>query len=399
MPSFEQLLLDVDIPTLTAARGLIQVVLAALIVWMGVHGLAANGARWWALGILLNGFALLAFIVSGDSDGSLSVVINHLSFGFSSACMLIGFWRFGSRPINLWLVLIIIAIPVASLSLWEFLYPSARYRILTSASGQVVYLLALQYLLSRPPHVDLSGIYRALRLIVIAYCILLIWAYAGATQLLPITSRVAPGYHGTVFSIGSMLFMLALSVSFLALQFSRIASENAEQARRDWLTRLLNRRGFFAAASPLISSDQRVISALVVDVDHFKSVNDSHGHLVGDAVLVELARLLRAKAPENSVIGRLGGVEFAVLIPDCDLSKAIDSAQQLRRTCTNTEVVCAEGRSRFSISIGVAQAQPGETLQGLIARADAALFDAKRGGRNRVAWTEAEDEELAEKSP
>lgn len=380
-----ELLLDIDIPTLAATRGLMQVTLGALIVWMGVRQDEQPGAHWWAAGLGLNGLALLAFIIQLPDYDFVTVVINHMSFGLSSACILLGFWRFGAQPVRWWLLALIVAIPALSLVLWEWLQPNARMRILFTASGQVVYLAALFQSLKAPPRIEMKNIYRVLRWIVGAYSLLLIWSYAGLTQLLPTTARVAPDYHGALFSVGSMLFMLALAVSFLALQFAFLSGRNADQARRDWLTELLNRRGFFEATEQALataSSAHQEVALLMIDVDHFKRINDRLGHATGDEVLRRLSETLAAQTRSGDVVARIGGEEFAILLVRTDQAAATKRAECLRRTCNRTTLTTESGDVALTISLGVAQRRGEESIDSLMARADLALYRAKEAGRN-----------------
>ncbi len=290
------------------ARAIIQMTLAGLIIWTGNRQQQRAGARWWAMGLGLHGLALLAFTYRYAPLETVSVAINHLGFGLSSAFILIGFWRFARLPVRSVLVLLIVGISVLSLLLWEWWAPNARYRILTTASGQVIYLLALQAILASAPRREMLGIYRSLRWIVMAYTLLMIWAYGSVGGLLPTTARVPPDYHGILFSVGSMLFMLSLAVGFLALQYADMACRHADQARRDWLTGLLNRRGLLQAlaereAGPKTSSESAV---LAIDADNFKTVNDQHGHASGDRLLQKLAEGLERHAGPDDLVAPHG---------------------------------------------------------------------------------------------
>ena len=129
------------------------------------------------------------------------------------------------------------------------------------------------------------------------------------------------------------------------------------------------------------------LSLLVVDVDHFKRVNDTYGHPVGDAVLVEIARTLRVNSRPIDAVGRYGGEEFLVVLPDTTTLQASDIAERLRSAVESLEIATPEANIRSSISVGLASCEPEKNLctpTDLIMRADAALLAAKRLGRNRV---------------
>ncbi len=127
------------------------------------------------------------------------------------------------------------------------------------------------------------------------------------------------------------------------------------------------------------------ISVVMLDLDHFKSVNDTHGHLCGDQVLVGVGRILKETLRVSDERCRYGGEEFLLVLPDTTAEGASRVAENLRARFARTPVLCARGSVRFTASLGVAQAQPGESdVNALLARADAALYAAKASGRNRV---------------
>lgn len=129
------------------------------------------------------------------------------------------------------------------------------------------------------------------------------------------------------------------------------------------------------------------LSLLVVDVDHFKRVNDTYGHPVGDTVLVEIARALRVNSRPVDAVGRYGGEEFLVVLPDTNNPQATSIAERLRSAVESLEIGTPEANIRCTISLGLASCEPGKNLctpTDLIMRADAALLAAKRLGRNRV---------------
>ena len=120
---------------------------------------------------------------------------------------------------------------------------------------------------------------------------------------------------------------------------------------------------------------------IMLDIDHFKAVNDTFGHDVGDKVLGFLASKMRDNARDSDMLCRCGGEEFMILLPGADLGSAMQVAERLRRSCENT---LSPTGAPIHLSAGVAAWLPGEEASALIKRADEALYEAKRGGRNRV---------------
>jgi diguanylate cyclase (GGDEF)-like protein len=157
----------------------------------------------------------------------------------------------------------------------------------------------------------------------------------------------------------------------------------------DELTGVANRRWFTAMASRELERCRRFnhqLALLMIDIDHFKRVNDTHGHAVGDEVLKAFTRVLEGNLRSVDLLGRLGGEEFAVVLPEADDSAAAHTAERLRQAVEALQFPFEDGTVlRITTSVGIAiLAATGETLDSLLARADGALYAAKRQGRNRV---------------
>jgi diguanylate cyclase (GGDEF)-like protein len=159
-------------------------------------------------------------------------------------------------------------------------------------------------------------------------------------------------------------------------------------ARIDALTGIPNRRHFLELAEiewNRFTRYQRPLSLMMVDIDRFKTVNDAFGHLIGDRVLSEVAQTLQSVRRNSDAVARIGGEEFAVLLPETSLAQAKMAAQRLVRAVSRQEVAAENGPIRVTISIGVAEAQDSTAdLAALMSSADQALYLAKAAGRNRV---------------
>jgi len=159
-------------------------------------------------------------------------------------------------------------------------------------------------------------------------------------------------------------------------------------AVRDAVTGLYTRHYMEDAAARLIEQHERDpaerVGVLVFDVDRFKSINDNHGHLAGDTVLRKIGELLNSHTRRIDIAVRTGGDEFAVFLPKLDLHLSRQFAERVRREVHALHLDGVLGNIELSISAGVAEHQPGEALGELLQRADAALYAAKRAGRDRV---------------
>ena len=172
-------------------------------------------------------------------------------------------------------------------------------------------------------------------------------------------------------------------------------SKSEERAKTDTLTGLPNRRGleeFFRVAQIAAMEQGEPLSVLLIDIDHFKKFNDNFGHGVGDQVLRLMAKVLREKLREGDLPARYGGEELIAVLPRADVPTCAAVAERIRHAiaeCSITRRSTDEVLPQMTISIGVAQFQPGESMTDLIERCDRALYLAKKTGRNRVV-TEAE---------
>jgi diguanylate cyclase (GGDEF)-like protein len=202
--------------------------------------------------------------------------------------------------------------------------------------------------------------------------------------LLPATAALTDFvFFGAVLAVMALMLVRANGTQ------ERLVAALQEQATVDSLTGLATRRAFDVALETALARSVPGGTALVlIDVDAFKAINDSHGHPVGDDVLVHLSTVLRGQVrAEDAVMSRLGGDELAVLLPGCSRDVAVRRAEDLHEAVRSTPLTLADGGLlAVSISVGVAHVPQHSTdRRGLYTSADAALYDAKRAGRDRVA--------------
>jgi diguanylate cyclase (GGDEF)-like protein len=160
-----------------------------------------------------------------------------------------------------------------------------------------------------------------------------------------------------------------------------------EKARRDDLTGVYNRRALLVAmeeARQRANVTGEPLSICVIDLDFFKRYNDEFDHLTGDRVLQAFAQAVRDGLRSTDVFGRYGGEEFVQILPHTALAGAILDAERLRSQISTLDIPFARSRGPLTVSVGVAQYRPGETIVQTFARADGALYKAKQLGRNRV---------------
>jgi diguanylate cyclase (GGDEF)-like protein len=228
--------------------------------------------------------------------------------------------------------------------------------------------------------------------ILIAWVPLVFFSTARAVQL-SLGIAVEPWLqYGLPLVLAFVAVVLALGLADRMLTFRQERDTAQEHAERDWLTGVMNRGGIEHRLDWAILNTRREqlpLSLLFLDLDDFKQVNDRHGHAAGDNCLRAVVRAISAELHYGDHLGRLGGEEFVLGLPGADRTRAMATAEHLRKKI-ETECRIVEGTEvALTVSIGVAECNVTDTVASLIKRADKAMYIAKHGGRNRVAMLEA----------
>jgi diguanylate cyclase (GGDEF)-like protein len=225
----------------------------------------------------------------------------------------------------------------------------------------------------------------------LAATIVVLWRTAGVD----FSAEMSVGqvwFFSLVMSLSAPLAICPVFAARAAMrcrELRRARDELAFIALKDPLTGLLNRRGFDEAVKRVLEdphSSSGAVVAIMCDVDRFKSINDLYGHDFGDVALMRVAEIINASlGGRRALVGRRGGEEFAILITDCGLSEGFRLAQAICERCEATSFTWEGVEAHITLSLGVAAAAAEACdLKALMSRADAALYQAKRDGRNRV---------------
>lgn len=294
---------------------------------------------------------------------------------------------FGERPRPLpWLAFIVAVVFATMWFTWGSPNYAMRLRMITLVLGTVFGLHA--WLIYRQGSLTFG---RALAVGVLGFITLIQAARLITTFVFPMGNDILdPAPQHVIFIASFSISILLFSISAVLMAGDRLRTELEYLATRDSLTNALTRRYMDEACAHELARSHRndkPLALLMMDLDHFKRVNDAHGHQAGDTVLVDFVKTVRTLLRSKDLLGRFGGEEFVVLLPETPLSDALVVAERIRAACDrppdSRKIGC-------TVSIGVTtNTASSDTVDTMLARADAALYRAKAEGRNRVVVDQA----------
>ena len=342
--------------------------------------------RIWIGGLLLETLALLSAVIRGPGAvDAFFIVATNTVYALSFAEMGRAMDHFAGRARSR-VPLLLVGVVCVILILFTAVWPSPRWRV----SLDTIPLVALQLGVARSvlfgrdvlrPADHLTG----LLFVAVAVLALLRGLAEFAGPLLP-----AFDFRGEVLSavllFGATLPMLA-TIGFTLMCVDRLNDDLSRLAMVDPLTGVYNRRTLASYAETAIEDARRLqlpLALLAIDVDHFKQINDRYGHDAGDEALLALIERMRAVLADDMMLSRIGGEEFAVLLPATEEADAVEIAERMRREVASSPLLLGEHALSLQVSIGIATLGDGpRNLHDLLREADRALYAAKHAGRNR----------------
>ncbi|MBV8500981.1 MAG: GGDEF domain-containing protein [Paucibacter sp.] len=382
--------MTLDVPTLFFVSTLISLLMA---VWVGLMALGKprNDSLWsWfaALACYCAGNMLVALRDASTPPPLAIIVVANSTYALALALMLVALRRFQDAPLNRWHVLLpVLAAPLVLGGALAISAAARVYATLLVYGGQILLLL---WTLRDRAH-PIAG--RGRFLLQVAYAVLLL-ILVGRTGLVaggwiePANLIRNSPIQAIIFTVLSCA-VLSLSLGFVYLSMERAEQRYREMAMSDVLTGLPNRRAITEELERCVSRARRdgeLVGVVLLDIDHFKRVNDSFGHQAGDVVLRSVAQAVRSRLRGHDQVGRFGGEEFLVVLPGADLNGALAAAESLRQTVESSPVRWGAQSIAVTVSVGVRGGivTAAETADTLVGSADAAMYQAKQSGRNRV---------------
>jgi diguanylate cyclase (GGDEF)-like protein len=371
-----------DTSTLYLVATMVAAMLGAMLLFFGRQE-NIPALQWWGTAYLLGAASVALWTLAADTLGPLlSLALNAVGF---IACGMV--WNasrvfHGRKPTLPGLVFGAIAWIAAA----KLLPADAAALRLTIGAGIVAVYAALTATeLWTERRRTMQSRWPAIAVPVLHGFVLMLPIVLGSL-LHPRGETFSNSIWVTVFAIELVLYAVGTVFVIFMLVSERTVTAHKNAASMDPLTGMFNRRGFAEATSRVIEREAnggRPVTVMIFDIDHFKSINDRFGHPAGDEILKLFAAIVINSLRITDLSGRIGGEEFAALLT-CSLDEAVVVAERVREAFANSGIAVEDGPVDTTVSIGVAGGPAGTELEVLLAAADAALYQAKRGGRNRV---------------
>ncbi len=379
--------MQLDLRTLFIVLAILYACLGFVCLFLPYRTPGSHAVTNWGYGLLALAAGTAALVLRG-------AIPDYITIDLANALILAAFLfilrsvrpgqQWGSNALG-WSV-----VGAAVLLLWYFTYlqPDMRARIAVSSAAMA--LLVVQPVAALIAAVPGEG--RRARIFT-AVCLVGVGLVALARSVWTIqrgsnADLLAPDFVQFASNLLFAVFAVLATLGVVWIEIEKLQSDLARLAMIDPLTAILNRRAFMLEYERELSRCVREKTGLalaIFDLDHFKDVNDSYGHLVGDKVLRRVADTLRASLRGHDVIGRYGGEEFALLMPGADTAAALAGTERARLAVGERPIQAGPLRIPITVSAGVAAVGSADAdWESLLRSADAALYEAKRSGRNRV---------------
>lgn len=390
MPTF-------DLKTIIFMSMLLTFMLSMLLGITRAHHKDVKGPGYWAIGNLVIGLGLV-ILFSKFSDGQWQIMPGIALVGAGLAMFVNGIQAFsGKRVIYLFPLLVGLLLLILNGYLIVFDFGIQYILICNAVVFGYIYLMGVRLTFGKASGLVGNLYWTASSL----YFMMALLMTARVITTLFMSDGDFVGFLS--WPVNAYTFMLAcivqffVSVLFVLMLTAQVNQDLESMATVDGLTNVLNRRGLQDSALKMQSICKRIdipMSLLLIDLDYFKKVNDTFGHLAGDEVLIVIAQTIKDALRGGDIVGRYGGEEFCVLLPNTSENEALALARRIRTTIEEKEVTLLNVKKSpntpdhlsCTVSIGVSSTETaGNDVQKMMAAADSALYSAKNSGRNLVA--------------
>ncbi len=377
----------IHIPTLVVLSALIAVLAAIMLTANWRINRNVHGTHYFAITHWLWAFGLLLYIPRETWSPAISVVLANMLIILGTLTFLRGVCRYQKvRSAPLWLELIIVFLLFFGYYYWTFVENLIGTRVVMLSIYSSIVMIAAFLVLS-PTLKKAGGVGFFVSFGIITHALFFV-IQAFVSFFTPESSKglFQGGGAAIVMLLEGTFYIFWSTLSFALLTSLELQRVLKNKANRDSLTKLLNRRAVFEISSSKIEKHElQTGCVLVLDLDHFKNINDEYGHLVGDKVLVHFSNLVSSLLPNDSIFGRTGGEEFIVLLGNTSLEDGKHTANKICESIRHSMIVVDDQDIKFTVSIGVANGilESASDLRDIINKADKAMYSAKENGRDR----------------
>jgi diguanylate cyclase (GGDEF)-like protein len=379
--------MDLDLNTLLLVTVYIEAMLGLLLLFAWVQNTQIYAVAWWGFSHLFRSASIVLFGLYGSASDLITIDLANAILFTAFAMTYVGARVFDGRPLQP-VALVAGAVIWLLMSRTSFIADSLDARVLLSSGIITAYTWLTAYefwrgraepLVSRIPAVFMLFAHGALYLLRTPILAFLPWTNQ---------NQIFSSVWLTALSFEALLFTISIAFILLAMAKERTELRHKTAALIDPLTGIANRRAFLEQASDLLSRQSnpgRPWAVLLLDLDHFKSINDRFGHAIGDQILQIFAGTTQSKLGPQDLIGRLGGEEFAIVLCDANREKALAIAEQIRSTFAEAAATVDGCAVHSTVSVGVVVEEGHSAdISTALSQADQALYYAKARGRNRV---------------
>ena len=387
--------MHLDVFTLAVMITVVSLTMAGSLLWLS-RGSGRHGLKLCASALVLFGLAMPVMALRGIVLlKPLAIVTGNLMICATLAMLLLAVCRFHNIRPNPWATLLPMIILIPGLLL-----------MLDNLSGRVVFaslLFAVQHsilgwvTLRHRPQRSGDGHSMAAAATFACAAVLVVRATLEALGINSMPSFTTSELRYNYFIVTMAIAVIVFTLGFIFMVREAVDEDYRQLSIRDDLTGIANRRHLINQLQERLMEAGRTgtpLTLLVIDLDHFKSINDRLGHLAGDAVLKEVARTISSRVRGNDLVGRYGGEEFIVLLPHTPPQAAVKLAEELRRAVEAIAIPYGDLHLEVTVSIGVCGSPPDSPLSGdaLLEGADRAMYLAKSRGRNQVVMVCGEEQ-------
>lgn len=377
---------------ITTGFSIIMLFVLASLLRSGIEGI-----REWSIANILASTGLILYACRDVIPDILSIDLANATMGLAACTLYAGFRLFFGLSVPRWTLIASLALLMTLMLLFHYGHNSISLRTFAISAFIGAACLAISITIFKHGWNASSPYPYRFTAIMGSLFTLGQWSRSVVylTGIDQLASVMQPSSWNLLFlSLGTLILPM-FTMGAIMMVHGRMMSKAISDANHDFLTGAWSRRAFFEFANRELTRSRRVqrpLSLLIFDVDHFKQINDTYGHATGDHVLIELVTHVEQEIRSIDYIARMGGEEFAVMLPEVDVYGAMIVAERLRsRLDTNlaAELASVTEKVPYTVSIGVATYDGHETMAELMHRADIALYEAKAGGRNIVVQAEA----------